>query len=431
MRADLKFNLKNLESKRLILYQQLAALFARYTSAHLKAEGKPHAFYASDGQIIGAIDLMTVAGGHIRVAGWSSATKVVLHMNGFTASARPDLLRDDVAETYGLDTHLGFDFSVPLGPFSLADVARFGIVLHGADPSQDMIGRPLPIKRIRWIQMRILISFVLLMLIQTPSAIGWFATRDPKYRARIKQGLRLTTVPTSLALDPALFRENDSPSPFKPDDSITIIMPVFNAFDLLQDALRRTKDHTDLPWRLILVEDASTDSRVLPFLREWKTKNPDQVILLENKDNLGFIRSVNRAFEQALLWTDPVVLLNSDALVPTGWASRLIAPIKQRKNVATVTPMSNNAEVFSVPLICQAQELTARQGDIIDQTAASLNQASGSIEAPTGVGFCMAINFAYLANNPSFDTVFGRGYGEEVDWCQRVKAMGGQHLKRR
>tara|TARA_R110002126_G_scaffold9774_2_gene43804 strand:+ start:18497 stop:21004 length:2508 start_codon:yes stop_codon:yes gene_type:complete len=410
------------------LYKQLAALFARYATAHLKAQGKPHAFYAADGQIIGAIDVVTVADGHIRLAGWSCATEVVLHMNGITASAWPDLLRDDVAKAYKLDAHLGFDFSVPLGPLGLAEIARFGIELHGADPAQPTISRPLPLNHIRWIQLRVLFSFILAMLGQLPSAIGWLATRDPKYRARIKQGLHLTTLPTSLKLDPALFREDDSPPPFKPDDSITIIMPVFNAFDLLQDALARVKDHTDLPWRLILVEDASTDSRVLPFLRQWKAANTDQVILLENKENLGFIRSVNRAFEQALLWSDPVILLNSDALVPAGWASRLIAPFKLRKNVATVTPMSNNAEVFSIPLICQPQELISGQGDIIDRTAASLNQAAGLIEAPTGVGFCMAINFTYLAKNPNFDTAYGRGYGEEVDWCQRVKAMSGQHL---
>ena len=25
------------------------------------------------------------------------------------------------------------------------------------------------------------------------------------------------------------------------------------------------------------------------------------------------------------------------------------------------------------------------------------------------------------------DVSFGRGYGEEVDWCQRIRAAGGQH----
>ena len=29
---------------------------------------------------------------------------------------------------------------------------------------------------------------------------------------------------------------------------------------------------------------------------------------------------------------------------------------------------------------------------------------------------------------PEFDTTFGRGYGEEVDWCQKVRALGGRHL---
>ena len=33
-----------------------------------------------------------------------------------------------------------------------------------------------------------------------------------------------------------------------------------------------------------------------------------------------------------------------------------------------------------------------------------------------------------LARVPRLDTAFGRGYGEEVDWCRRIRALGGRHL---
>ena len=54
--------------------------------------------------------------------------------------------------------------------------------------------------------------------------------------------------------------------------------------------------------------------------------------------------------------------------------------------------------------------------------------AAGPAAAPTGVGFCMAMSRHYLERVPRFDPAFGRGYGEEVDWCQRVRALGGRHL---
>ncbi|KZY38112.1 hypothetical protein A3731_40910 [Roseovarius sp. HI0049] len=40
----------------------------------------------------------------------------------------------------------------------------------------------------------------------------------------------------------------------------------------------------------------------------------------------------------------------------------------------------------------------------------------------------MAINLNYLQRCPSFDAAFGRGYGEEVDWCQKTAAQGGLHV---
>jgi hypothetical protein len=40
----------------------------------------------------------------------------------------------------------------------------------------------------------------------------------------------------------------------------------------------------------------------------------------------------------------------------------------------------------------------------------------------------MAMNIEFLRKLPELDTIFGRGYGEEVDWCQRARQKGGRHL---
>jgi GT2 family glycosyltransferase len=408
------------------LYKQLTALFARFTAAHLKARGKPQSIYDADGKLVGAIDVVALSDGHIRVAGWACADDIVVHMNGVKASARPSLRRDDVALAHGLNTHLGFDLNLPLGPIRLYEITRFGIEFHGQNIGNGSLAFTLPLDRPRLTQAAIVLKFTKAILGQTPSGIAWLATRNPKYRARIKQGLRLTALPQSRELDPDLFRLQ--PETSKHQGGITIILPVFNAFELLQDALERVDKNTELPWRLILIEDCSTDSKVLPFLKTWQEHRKGHVILLENRENLGFIGSVNKGIEKALLWSDPVVLLNSDALVPAGWASRLIEPMRASKTVATVTPMSNDAEIFSAPLICQPRPLARGQGDAIDKVAARLNPAAERVAAPTGVGFCMAISLAYLSKIPKLDQAFGRGYGEEVDWCQRARALGGVHV---
>jgi GT2 family glycosyltransferase len=153
-----------------------------------------------------------------------------------------------------------------------------------------------------------------------------------------------------------------------------------------------------------------------------------RIILIEQPENLGFIAAVNRALVDALKFGDHVVLLNSDAFVPQGWASRLLRPILTGKDVASVTPMSNDAEIFGAPAICQPTVLFPGEADALDRHAARFHPVAALTEAPTGVGFCMAMNIGFLAQVPQLDTIFGRGYGEEVDWCQRVRALGGRHM---
>ena len=52
-----------------------------------------------------------------------------------------------------------------------------------------------------------------------------------------------------------------------------------------------------------------------------------------------------------------------------------------------------------------------------------------TVELPTGVGFCMYIRRDCLDDVGLFDAeAFGRGYGEETDFCFRAAAAGWRHL---
>jgi len=149
--------------------------------------------------------------------------------------------------------------------------------------------------------------------------------------------------------------------------------------------------------------------------------------LIENRENLGFVASVNLGLARAVPLGHPVILLNTDAFVPADWASRLTAPLRDPQ-VASVTPMSNDAEIFGAPLICQPIALDAGDGDAIDaRLRAQIAPDAPDIAAPTGVGFCMALSPRWLERLGGFDADFGRGYGEEVDWCRRSAAAGARH----
>ncbi len=261
-----------------------------------------------------------------------------------------------------------------------------------------------------------------------PSAVRWLRHHDLGARARVKQLLGLGAMVEDRPLDGAVFPALPPTLPPPPGGcAVTIVLPVYQGFDLLADVLGRVQRHTDLPWRLLLIDDASPDPRVATFLRQWVKAEP-RATLLENPENLGFIGTMNRAFAHlgAQPGQDPVILLNADALVPQDWASRLVAPLLADPGVASVTPMSNDAELMGVPVICAPLGLILGAADRIDAVARRM--LPDLPETPTGVGFCMALSPRYLAQVPQFDPAFGRGYGEEVDWCQKVRSLGGRHV---
>ena len=48
--------------------------------------------------------------------------------------------------------------------------------------------------------------------------------------------------------------------------------------------------------------------------------------------------------------------------------------------------------------------------------------------APTGHGFCLLIRRSLITRYGLFDTAFGKGYGEEVDFCRRIQQHGWQSV---
>ncbi len=398
---------------------RLYALYLRYVAHHADRLGG-FSLPRDRWRRLGHVEEIKRANGKTRIVGWTSARELRLTWPDGAARVEPTIQRPDVTRRFGLPLLSGFEIEAPEGvrPLGLQVPRSDGTVLdlpvpHPADPPT-----PHALRRLRR-------AFVLDLLRALPAGLRWLVTRDPAARSRIKHAFGLEAVATGLPLDPRYFARGAPPRSFHP---VTILLPVHNAFDLLAQTLRRLEAHTDCDWHLVLVEDASTDMRVRPFLRTWAEERPDRVTLILLNENLGFVGAVNRGFAEAEGRPGHVVVLNSDVMLPEGWASRIIAPFDLDPAIASVTPMSNDAEIFSVPTICEAMPLAEGLVDRIDAVARSLSLPGRLPSAPTGVGFCMALNARWFAREPRFDTAFGRGYGEEVDWCQKTRRMGARHV---
>jgi O-antigen biosynthesis protein len=253
------------------------------------------------------------------------------------------------------------------------------------------------------------------------SRIQHLLRTDPADKDEVKK--YHPTAPTKAMWD-ALIR-NFSPAK---EASLDVIMPVYRGYDQTLNALYTALDtmqHNATPYRIIVVNDCSPEPDLTLMLEELAGQG-----LFEyhaNKDNLGFVKTVN--FAMRLHESHDVLLLNSDTEVYNNWVDRIMAAAQSEPNISSVTPLSNNAEICSYPYFVQDNPIPLETDFAqIDRLAADIN-AGGTVEIPTGVGFCMFISRSSLNAAGYFDDVtFGKGYGEENDFCRKAVAKGFKHL---
>ena len=208
---------------------------------------------------------------------------------------------------------------------------------------------------------------------------------------------------------------------------ISIIIPVYGDIAATQTCIDSVLRHrcaaTD---RVILINDASPEPGMAEMLNAYAAQ--PNLFTLTNPENRGFIHSVNRGFAFAGL--GDILLLNADTVVFPGVFDELCAIARAAPEIGTVTALSNDATIFSYPY----SDPETLPGDLADCSwgevaAAALERNAGRyVEVPTGHGFCMLIREETLQAVGHFDPAFGRGYGEENDFCQRASDLGYAHV---
>lgn len=411
-----------------MLPSEFVRIYCRYIALHAECRFSDIPLRQGS-DLVGYVEECVFADGQLRLRGWTLSHRLVIETEEFRHPLPRRIHRGDVAMTMGArmlasgNQHgrVGFDLVLPRPQGTVRLVADD---IAGAGPWN----LPVPGRRMVWVQRnRSRLKFLRDLLLATPAGLRYLLggrRRADRDRLRALMGLQDKPVIGPM-LDPGFLK----PVPAQQDGfpAVTIVLPVYNAFDLLTESLDRVDRNTDVPWHLVLIEDASSDPRVRPWLQDWAAARTDRVTLLLNERNLGFIGSVNLGLAVAAQRGGPVILLNSDALVPKGWASRLLHPMLGDDRIASVTPMSNDATILTVPWIAGRIPLQAGTADRIDAVARGLSSQARA-EIPTGVGFCMAMSRAALDRVPALDPAFGRGYGEEVDWCRKTVAAGMIHL---
>ena len=210
------------------------------------------------------------------------------------------------------------------------------------------------------------------------------------------------------------------------DTCIDIIIPVYNGYEFLEKLFDSIEAHTSVKHRLIVINDCSPDVRVKPYLLQ-RLENHSNAIFIDHEQNQGFLKSVNEAYSYT---SNHFLLLNTDTEVPSFWVERLMYPIFHMENIASTTPFTNSGEIASFPnFVADNPIFDAMDVETLDQVFKEVKNENFYSSVPTGVGFCMGVNYTLTKHIGMFvEDTFGKGYGEENDWCQRAIQEGYSNL---
>jgi GT2 family glycosyltransferase len=210
------------------------------------------------------------------------------------------------------------------------------------------------------------------------------------------------------------------------DPVVDVIVPVYRGHDDTLSCLHSVlASRNTTPYELIVIDDCSPEPNLTAALERIATQG--LVHLVRNTANQGFVRSVTMGMRHHP--ERDVILLNSDTIVYGDWIDRLRAHRLDKKKIGTITPWSNNATILSYPATCQNNDFDL-EIDFAELDRLIAGALAGiTCDLPTGVGFCFYVSRACMDDIGTFDEkAFGRGYGEENDFCLRAAARGWRNI---
>ena len=205
---------------------------------------------------------------------------------------------------------------------------------------------------------------------------------------------------------------------------VTIIVPVYGDWPSLKDCIKSLKVNIDSKLhKVLLVNDCGPDADSVGYRIKKSIKGFDNFEYRRNKKNLGFVGTCNRAVFELDKTNNDILLLNSDTITTNGFIEEMSHVLHGSSKNGAVSPRSNNATIATIPLSAAAQKGLDPDGSyrIYKRIKSKLSR---STVVPVVHGFCILIKRDLIKKYGLFDEIFGKGYGEEVDFCLRIRSKG-------
>lgn len=194
---------------------------------------------------------------------------------------------------------------------------------------------------------------------------------------------------------------------------ISLILPVHNAYRYVKKAISSILKNFDFDNGDVLIVDDYSDKRTAKLLDRFVSKYPEKLKMIRNSSNLGYLKSCNLAVSHVN--GDIAVLLNSDCEIPKDFVSRIVNCFTHDANIVAASPIASWSANYYL-------------GDILPLEIMNyLLKKRMKAQYPdifNAEGFCFCVRKAYIDKYGLFDTVYGMGYCEEVDFCIGATSRG-------
>lgn len=196
----------------------------------------------------------------------------------------------------------------------------------------------------------------------------------------------------------------------------TLILLTWNGLEYTQAMLSSLRERTRTPYRLICVDNGSSDGTV-EYLRTLH-----DVTVICNGENLGYVRGNNVGLAQAEDGSD-VVLLNNDLLLEQAdWLDRLRATAHSDPGIGIVgcRLVDQRGRLLHAGTYMPVDTLWGQQIGGLEQ---DINQFPGVREVEGVVFACVYLKRDLIDALGPLDTAFF-SYFEDTDYCLRARAAG-------
>lgn len=207
--------------------------------------------------------------------------------------------------------------------------------------------------------------------------------------------------------------------------TVDVIVCVHNALDDVRRCLSSLVRYSVPQCNIIVVDDGSrVDTR--EYLCDFCAEQG--ATLLRNEIAKGYTFAANKGMRASS--AGYVILLNSDTIVTPGWLEKMVACAESDPEIGLVGPLSNTASWQSVPKIEEDGDWATNPlpaGLSIVEMGGLIAKYSGQVYPRMSFlnGFCLLIRRGVMDELGLFDEErFGRGYGEENDYCLRARKAG-------